>query len=109
MRDVLLGLNKRVNEMVAVIAEDSGAITEIPLTTVKSTPMTKIPVLVADPTGRLGEDLLNILMAKYLEDSPDSWWQGYYQERLKDAVKYADQIKEADRTFKSSDVHFTTR
>ena len=71
--------------------------------------MTKIPVVVRDITERIPQELLDALMKVYYRNTPVEWWQGYYQERLKDAVKYADQIKEADRTFKSSDVHFTTR
>lgn len=100
MRDVVLKLDEGTNTVLATVVEADGEITEIPLTTVKETPMTKIPVVVSDPTERLAQELLNTLMNDMIRGQPEEWWQGYYLSRLQDAVKYADEIAAADAEFR---------
>jgi len=109
MQNVILELDKRTNTMLAFVTEDSGEVTEVPLLTVRGTPMTKIPVIVEDVSERIPQELLDTLMRVYWRGQPEEWWQGYYIERLKDAVKYAAQIKAADASFRvNPDLRFLT-
>jgi hypothetical protein len=71
----------------------------IPVAITHFTPMKRVPVLVTDPSGEIPQMILDYLMFENLTEE-DRVWHEYYKARREDAVRYAKEIAENDRTFK---------